>query len=88
MNIIEKFIIPTPMFNVIIDGEKSTINEYTLRNLQLAVSLGEITSIIRIEDSDGLFIRIESDGRLSCTFKDNRYKITSILMSDLQIFNN
>jgi hypothetical protein len=81
----EMYVIPTPMITMHKDGKYHLINEYTLRNIQLAVARDKSTyedfAKVTFTCQAGLTCTIMKDGRLSNPL--STLKIIGNLMSEL-----
>lgn len=60
----KNWIIKSPKFKVKINGKYYTINEYTLRNLMLKHSKGELSVEVRIKDNlKYKYVELDKDGK-------------------------
>ena len=59
-----KYWIKTPKFKVKINGQYHTVNEYTLRNLMLLHSKGEVKVAVRIKVNNLYkYVELDKDGK-------------------------
>ncbi len=63
---IDKFVIQTPLIKIMVNGLEFEANEYTIRNLQIAMFNKEIESLSMLDDN-GNWINCEEDGRWNNT---------------------